>query len=102
MPYVVPYVTVEKTTVYLPAALKKRLRATARQRNVAEAALIREAIENVVAPRPHYPLFDSGDPTFASRVDEMLAEGFGLDSLPPEMRKRYEKRGSVGARSARR
>lgn len=94
--------TVEKTTVYLPAALKKRLRAAARERHVAEAALIREAIQNAIAPRPRFPLFDSGDPTFAHRVDEMLAEGFGLDSLPPEMRKRYEKRGPTGAGSARR
>ena len=88
--------------MYLPTALKKRLRAAARQRKVPEAALIREALENAIAPRPRFPLFDSGDPTFASRVDEILAEGFGLDSLPPKMRKRYEKRGPSGAGSARR
>lgn len=87
--------------MYLPAALKKRLRAAARERHVAEAALIREAIENAVAPRPRYPLFNSGDPTFAHRVDEMLDEGFGLDSLPPEMRKRYEKGRPTGAKAAR-
>lgn len=93
--------TVEKTTVYLPAALKKRLRAAARERHVAEAAVIREAIESAVAPRPRYPLFDSGDPTFASRVDELLDEGFGLDGLPPEMRQRYGKGRPTGARAAR-
>lgn len=87
--------------MYLPAALKKRLRAAARQRNVAEAALIREAIETAVAPRPRFPLFDSGDPRFASRVDELLDEGFGLDSLPTEMRKRYGKGRPAGARAAR-
>jgi len=93
---------VEKTTVYLPAALRKRLRAASRQRRIPEAALIREALENALAPRPHYPLFASGDGTLASRVDEILAEGFGMDSLPPDMRERYEKKGRTGARSARR
>ncbi len=90
---------VEKTTVYLPKALKKRLRARARERGVSEAQLIREGLDAVLAPLPTFPLFDSGEPHFASRVDEYL-EDMGLDSLPPEMRKRYAKRRAPEARTA--
>ena len=48
-----------------------------------EAELIREGVASVIrarlAPAPRIPLFDSGDPTLAERVDEVLAEGFGAD-----------------------
>lgn len=101
MPYVLPYVGVEKTTVYLPAALKKRLRAAARQRRVPEAELIRQGLEVVLAPKPHFPLFASGDPLTAEQIDEILAEGMGMDSLPPEMRERLSQQRRAGARSAR-
>jgi Ribbon-helix-helix protein, copG family len=70
----------EKTTVYLPAALKRRLAQAARRRGQPEAALIRAAIERLLVeearPRPTLPLFRSGDPTLAERVDEALV-GFG-------------------------
>jgi hypothetical protein len=70
----------DKTTVYLTPALRRALRETARQRQTSEAALIREGIAVVTArrtdPRPRLPLFESGDPTLADRVDELLA-GFG-------------------------
>lgn len=102
VPYELPYVLVEKTTVYLTKEMKKRLRATARQRGVPEAELIREGLNVVLAPRPHFPLFDSGDPTFASRVDEILAEGFGLEGMPPEMAQRYRKMKRPEMRTARR
>jgi Ribbon-helix-helix protein, copG family len=69
-----------KTTIYLPDDLKRRLTKTAQRRGEPEAELIRAAIERLLAdearPRPTLPLFHSGDPTLAERVDEALA-GFG-------------------------
>lgn len=77
-----PYV--QRTTVYLPEALKARLARAARQRNVSEAELMRTAIDEFTRtsarPQPTLPLFDSiGDPDLAERVDAILAEGFGVD-----------------------
>jgi hypothetical protein len=70
----------EKTTVYLTPELRRALRETARRRRVSEADLIRQGIAAVTAgeppPAPRLPLFDSGDPTLAERVDELL-DGFG-------------------------
>jgi Ribbon-helix-helix protein, copG family len=72
-----------KTTVYLPDELKRDLERVATQSGRSEADLIREGIATVIgtqaAPRPRIPLFESGDPTLAERVDELLAEGFGQD-----------------------
>lgn len=69
-----------KTTVYLPASLKRRLAALARRLGRSEAQLVRDAVERLVeqerGPRPRLPLFSSGDPTLAERVDEESA-GFG-------------------------
>jgi hypothetical protein len=65
-----------KTTVYLPDALKRRLAQAAHSCGQPEAALIRAAIERLLEearPRPTLPLFRSGDPTLAERVDEALA-----------------------------
>lgn len=94
----------DKTTVYLTKEMKKRLRARARERGVSEARLIREGLEVVLAPRPRFPLFASGGALSltAEQIDEILAEGMGMDSLPPEMRTRYERRPRTGARSAHR
>jgi hypothetical protein len=73
----------KKTTVYLPDELKRDLERAAAVTGASEAELIREGIQSVVeirlTPRPRAPLFDSGDPTLAERVDELLAEGFGQD-----------------------
>ncbi len=70
----------KKTTVYLPEDLKFALGRLATERGRSEAELIREAIRDLVKdaepPRPRLPLFSSGDPTLAERVDEELA-GFG-------------------------
>jgi Arc/MetJ-type ribon-helix-helix transcriptional regulator len=70
----------KKTTVYLPEDLKSVLGRIAREKGRSEAELIREAIrdlvENTEPPRPRLPLFSSGDPTLAERIDEELA-GFG-------------------------
>ena len=74
---------VKKTTVYLPDELKRDLAAAALTSGMSEADLIRRGIEHVVeltlTPKPRIPLFSSGDPTLAGRVDEILAEGFGED-----------------------
>jgi len=67
----------EKTTVYLPKGLKASLRRAARASGASEAALIRQAIEQmtreVPAPRPRVPLFTSGQPDLAGHVDDRLA-----------------------------
>ena len=72
-----------KTTVYLSESAKRQLARKAKERGLSEAELIREGIQRVIteqsrpAPRPRAPLFASGDPTLARRVDEELAKGFG-------------------------
>jgi Ribbon-helix-helix protein, copG family len=70
----------KKTTVYLPEDLKSALGRVAKERGRSEAELIREAVRELVQssepPRPRLPLFSSGDPTLAERVDKELA-GFG-------------------------
>lgn len=69
-----------RTTVYLPDDLKRALEAAAAARGCSEAELIREAIQALTAatppPRPRLPLFKSGKPTLAERIDAALA-GFG-------------------------
>ena len=69
----------KKTAVYLPDELKAALeRAAAQGRS--EAELVREAVRELTRrlepPRPRLPLFPSGDPTLAQRVDEESREGF--------------------------
>lgn len=70
----------KKTTVYLPDDLKAALERAAAEKGQSEADLIREAVGELVRgferPRPRLPLFSSGDPTLAERVDEEL-RGFG-------------------------
>jgi hypothetical protein len=73
----------KKTTVYLPDDLSRSLKRASEASGQSEAELIREGIASVIeqklTPRPRGPLFSSGDPTLAKRVDEILAEGFGED-----------------------
>jgi hypothetical protein len=70
-----------RTTIYLPDELKAALERTASARGTSEAEVIRSALiaetRDELAPKPRLPLFDSGDPTLAERVDETLAAGFG-------------------------
>ncbi len=70
----------QKTTVYIPKDVKRALGELALARGVSEAELIREALRTVTlearAPRPRLPLFKSGKPRLAERVDEALS-GFG-------------------------
>jgi ribbon-helix-helix CopG family protein len=70
----------QKTTVYVPEELKRSLARAAAARGCSEAELIREALRAVTThsapPHPHLPLFRSGKPRLAERVDDALA-GFG-------------------------
>jgi len=75
-----------RVTVNVPEELKAALERTAAARGTSEAAVLRGAliaatVEHAQAhPRPRLPLFDSGDPTLAERVDDVLAAGFGIVS----------------------
>lgn len=68
-----------KTTVYLPAELKRAVSRFARHRGISEAEVIRQAVADAVAgdeiPRPRSGLFSS-DVLMANDVDAHL-DGFG-------------------------
>ena len=68
----------QKTTVYIPKDVKRALGQVAAARGVSEAELIREALRVLTSkttpPRPRLPLFRSGKPKLAERVDEALLE----------------------------
>ncbi|MEI6687965.1 MAG: CopG family transcriptional regulator [Thermoleophilia bacterium] len=67
-----------RTTIYLPEDMKARVAQMAQIQRITEAEFIRSAIEKALErPRPRGGLFHSGDPTWASRDEELLAEGFG-------------------------
>jgi hypothetical protein len=70
----------EKTTVYLPADLKRALRRAARATGRSEAELIREGIGLVAGTHriaeARLPLFESGQPDLSERTEEYL-RGFG-------------------------
>ncbi|MDQ3886104.1 MAG: ribbon-helix-helix domain-containing protein [Actinomycetota bacterium] len=73
-----------KTTLYLPDDLKRQVEDAARRRGISEAEFYREALRQAVVqprPRPKGALFASGTgpgtSDLSSRVDEILAEGFG-------------------------
>lgn len=69
-----------KTTVYLPAELKRALRKAATARGCSEAALLREAVSRITeereTPAPRLPLFRAQGPSIAGEVDSAL-DGFG-------------------------
>jgi hypothetical protein len=68
-----------KTTLYLPDDLKRALGRVAKARGCSEADVVREALRAHTQQepvRPKLPLFKSGKPGLAERVDELL-EGFG-------------------------
>jgi plasmid stability protein len=71
----------KRTTIYLPDELKAALERTAAAEGKSEAEIVRAALIAATAvrahPTPRLPLFESGDPTLAERVDEALARGFG-------------------------
>jgi plasmid stability protein len=69
----------KRITIYLPDDLKRALELTAATQGQSEAEVVRGALAVATAdqefPRPQVPLFDSGDPTLADRVDEELTAG---------------------------
>ena len=71
----------KRTTLYLPSDLKAALARTAEAQGKSEAEVVRAAVAIATAehvhPSPRLPLFESGDPSLAERVDEELAAGFG-------------------------
>jgi plasmid stability protein len=71
----------KRTTIYLPEDLKAALERTAAAQGRSEADVVRSALAAAAAehlyPPPKLPLFESGNPTLAERVDEELAAGFG-------------------------
>jgi predicted transcriptional regulator len=74
-----------RTTVYLSAESKRRLRSAARRRNRSEATLIRDAIDRLLAdepslPRPNPPVLNI-DAGLADHADDYLSRGFGADGL---------------------
>ena len=62
--------------VYLKKRQATLLKLQARQRGISEAELIREALRTLTSkaapPRPRLPLFTSGKPRLAERIDEAL------------------------------
>ena len=74
-----------KTSVYLPDDLKERLSQASRASGESEATIIRSALEQWLAGllvRSHSRLVGAvsfDDPDLATKVDEVLAEGFGRD-----------------------
>jgi hypothetical protein len=71
----------KKTTVYLPAELKRALKRAAARRGCSEAELLREAVARITgeaeASVPKLPLFRSTGPSIAEQVDDAL-KGFGV------------------------
>jgi Ribbon-helix-helix protein, copG family len=72
-----------RTTVYLSTEAKRRLSSAARRRQRSEAALIRDAIDQLLADEPDRPLPEPPsidiDPAVADNADEYLSRGFGSD-----------------------
>ena len=70
----------QKTTVYIPTDIKSALGKLATARGLSEAEVIRQALRavttEIVPPRPRLPLFKSGKPRLAEKIDDAL-KGFG-------------------------
>ena len=66
--------------MYIPSDVKLALGKVATARGLSEAEVIRQALRavtaDIVPPRPRMPLFKSGKPRLAEKVDDALA-GFG-------------------------
>jgi hypothetical protein len=73
----------KKTTIYLPDELKAGIERVAQHDGIAEAKVIRDAVEWALQrralPTPTLPLveYGLGAPDIAERVDDLLADGFG-------------------------
>ena len=74
-----------KTTVYLPEADMRALKAAARRRHQSEAELIREGVRRVLAEEagsimPDFGILDA-EPVTADEIDAALAVGLGADGI---------------------
>ena len=83
--YVSVYV-MKRTTVYLRDEQAHDLKQAALRSGKSEAELLREGVDRILSEYPARPRgfqlrVSSGDPTWSSRVDEYLAQGFGTDGL---------------------
>jgi hypothetical protein len=80
------HMPLERTMVYADADDLATIKDAVAHTDVSEAEIIRNAIHLAAmrVQRRSEPLrlkrFNSGGPTLADRVDEILAEGFGEDS----------------------
>lgn len=78
--------TLKRTMVYADAGDLAIIKSAAAESNVSEAEIIRKAIHLAAmrVRRQSDPLrlrrFASGDPTFAERVDDYLADDFGKNT----------------------
>lgn len=72
----VPYMAMQKTTVYLPDDLKQSLERTAAEARRSEADIIREgvrlAIEASYPPQPHSGAYEGGSPDVSERANDLL------------------------------
>jgi hypothetical protein len=69
----------KRTTLYLPAELKRAIEEAAATRRCSEAKVIRDALAAATRgsrPRPKIPLFASDQPRLAEQVERAL-RGFG-------------------------
>lgn len=74
-----------RTTVYLPDADMRALKAAARRRHQSEAELIREGVRRVLADEagpvlPDFGILDA-DPVTAADIDAVLAAGLGAAGI---------------------
>jgi hypothetical protein len=76
--------SLKRTTVYLQDEDLRELKATASRKGISVAELIRDGVHLAIARNRVWnepisaPVFDSGDPTFAERSDDLLKDtGFG-------------------------
>lgn len=79
--------SLKRTTVYLEDQDLQALKAAAAREGISEAEIIREGVRLAIARHRTWdepaglPVFDSGDPTFAERADEILRQSrFGASS----------------------
>ncbi|MEU8569158.1 CopG family transcriptional regulator [Streptomyces pathocidini] len=70
----------KRTTVYLEDEVLREIKETAARRGMSEAELIRQGVDLAIASNRMWdepaglPVFDSGDPAFAERSDDILRE----------------------------
>ncbi|MFE9168248.1 CopG family transcriptional regulator [Streptomyces kebangsaanensis] len=72
--------SLKRTTVYLEDEDLRDLKTTASRKGISEAELIREGVRLAIARNRVWdepvglPVFDSGDPAFAERADDILRD----------------------------